>query len=113
MAIKIGEIGKTIFVGTTFDMNAVPFTLITLKFTAPTGGTSFVRTTPTVTVPNVDSPNLANVGVLPANTYASYLTDGVDFDVVGDWAVCLQYEDAVPSLFSGDDTTVTVEGACT
>jgi len=50
--------------------------------------------------------------VLPANTYMLYLTQAADFTVAGDWTVCSEYQDAAPSLFFGDDTTLTVEEAC-
>ena len=111
MTIKAGEVGKTIYVGTTFDVNAAPFTVISLTFTAPDGTTTFTRTDPLVAAPAVDSPALPNVGVLPANTYLTYLTQASDF-IAGDWTVCSGYEDAVPSLFIGDETGFTVAEAC-
>jgi len=114
MTIKVGEIGKSLYVGTTFDMNAAPFTVITLRFTSPDGLTGFTRdsTSDGITAPAVASPALVGTGILPANTYALYLTQATDFAVSGNWSVCLQYEDAAPSLFSGDDAVLTIEEAC-
>lgn len=112
MTIKVGEVGKTIYVGTTFDLNAAPFTTISLIFTAPDGTTTFTRTNPAVLAPAIDSPALPNVGILPANTYMTYLTQAIDFTVAGTWNVCAQYEDAVPSLFIGDETGFAVAEAC-
>lgn len=114
MSIKVGEIGKSLYVGTTFDLNAAPFTVLKLKFTSPDGNTTFERdnTSDGITAPAVDSPSLDNVGVLPANTYMLYKTQEADFAVDGDWKVCAEYQDAVPSKFFGDDTVVTIEEAC-
>ncbi len=119
MTVKIGEIGKTIFIGTgdDLDLNDAPFTVISLKFTSPDGLTTFTRSNPpliseVVAAPAVASPSLENVGILPANKYITYLTQAADFNAVGQWTVCSGYQDAAPSLFSGDDTTITVEEAC-
>lgn len=114
MSIKVGEIGKSLYVGTTFDLNAAPFTALKLKFTSPDGNTTFERddTTDGITAPAVDSPAQDNVGVLPANTYMLYKTQANDFAVAGNWKVCAEYQDAAPSLFFGDDATIVVEKAC-
>lgn len=113
MTIKVGEVGKSLYVGTGFDLNAAPFTQIALKFTSPDGVTTFTRTDADgITAPAVDSPALDNTGVLPANTYMLYLTQAIDFAVSGDWQVCAEYQDAVPSIFFGDDTTLTIGEAC-
>lgn len=114
MTIKVGEVGKSLYVGTTFDLNAAPFTELKLKFTSPDGDISFSRTDSAngITAPVVDSPALPNVGVLPANTYMLYKTQAIDFAVSGDWKVCAEYQDAEPSLFFGDDTAVTIGESC-
>ena len=114
MTIKVGEVGKSLYVGTTFDMNAAPFTVLELKFTSPDGTITFSRTDSGdgITAPAVDSPALPNVGVLPANTYMLYLTQAGDFTVDGDWQVCAEYQDAAPSIFFGDDTVLTIGKAC-
>ncbi len=113
MSVKVGEVGKSIYVGTTFDLNAAPFTELTLNFTSPDGTITFSRTTADgITAPAVDSPALETTGVLPANTYALYLTQASDFTVAGNWNICLTYEDALPSLFYGDDAVLPVEEGC-
>ena len=117
MTVKIGEIGKTIFLGTgdDLDLNSAPFTELTINFTNPDGTVKFARTTADgVAAPAIASPDLDNVGILPANKYMTYQTKAGDFDTggVGDWTVCTEYQDAVPSLFSGNDTTITIQAAC-
>ena len=116
MSVKIGEIGKGIYLGTgsDLDLNDAPFTALAIKFTSPDGIVTFTRTNPDVTAPAVDSPSLENVGILPANNYMLYLTQDGDFDLggAGEWTVCTEYEDAAPSKFMGDDTTITIEEGC-
>jgi len=114
MTIKVGEIGKSLYVGTSLDLNAEPFTLLKLKFTSPDGNTTFERDSDSdgITAPAVDSPSLDNVGVLSANTYMLYKTQELDFTVAGDWTVCAEYQDAVPSKFFGDDSVLTIEESC-
>jgi len=114
MSIKIGEIGKSLYVGTTFNLNAAPFTVLKLKFTSPDGTITFTRdnTADGITAPNTDSPALDNVGVLPANTYMLYKTQETDFAIAGEWTMCCEYQDAVPSKFFGDDTVITIEESC-
>tara|TARA_R110000744_G_scaffold147450_1_gene260406 strand:+ start:145 stop:492 length:348 start_codon:yes stop_codon:yes gene_type:complete len=110
MSIKVGEIGKDLYVGTSFDMNAAPFTSLALNFISPDGTVTFTRTSAAnnITAPNVTSPALPNVGNLPANTYMLYKTQAVDFAVDGNWTVSTQYEDAT-SLFYGDTTILVIE----
>lgn len=127
MALKYGEIGKGIYVDASYDLNAAPFTELTLTFTR--GDQSFTRTTADgVTAPAVDSPALpANPssgfpgGVLPANTYVLYTTGAPDWDVAAfdeaatypdDWQVCLTYEDAAPTKLFGDHSILQIEEGC-
>lgn len=119
MTVKIGDIGKTIFISTgdELNLNAAPFTVLSLKFTSPDGLTTFTRENPplaseVVLAPAVNSPNLETVGVLPANKYITYLTQEDDFDQVGEWSICVTYQDAVPSLFIADETKLTVGDGC-
>lgn len=113
MSIKTGEIGKSLYVGTGFNLNAAPFTELTIKFTSPDGAITFSRSTADgVTAPAVDSPVLDNVGVLPADTYMLYMTQASDFAVDGSWNICTEYQDAAPSLFYGDDTLLDIEASC-
>lgn len=113
MSIKVGEIGRDIYVGTSFDLSAN--TELTIKFTSPSGTIIVTKTSADgVTAPAVDSPALPGVGVFPANTYMLYTTQAGDFDSggVGDWTVCTVYDDATPKKYFGDDTTLTIEEAC-
>lgn len=114
MSIKVGEIGKALYVGTTFNLNAAPFTELTLNFVSPDGTITFSRTTADgITAPAVDSPALDSTGVLPANTYMLYLTQASDFTVAGDWTVQAQYNDATPSEFFGCVAVLTILSADT
>jgi hypothetical protein len=123
MTLKYGEIGKGIYVGASFDLNAAPYTELTLKFTI--SGQSFTRdTSDGVTAPAVASPTMPDVGSFPANTYALYTTQASDWasDSFGairdtnnghdDWEVCLTYEDAAPTLLHGDDGELRIEEGC-
>lgn len=116
MSVKETEVGKSVYVGTAFNLNTAPFTVLKLNFTNPDGVTKFSRTDSAdgITAPAVASPSLPNVGVLPANTYMLYKTQAADFPLgsAGDWKLCSEYEDAAPSKFFGDDTVLTVEKAC-
>ena len=119
--IRYGEIGKGIYVDASFDLSAN--TELTLKFNL--GGQVFTRNTGDgVVAPAVDSPALAANpssgfpgGVLPANTYALYVVGSGDwadsaFNSIGDWGVCLTYEDAAPSRLYGDEALITIEEGC-
>ena len=121
--LKYGEVGKGIYVNASFDLNAAPFTELTLKFNL--GNQTFTRNTGDgVTAPAVDSPALPPNpsagfpgGVLPANTYVLYVTAATDwdataFDQVGDWEVCLTYEDAAPTVLHGDDSILEIGEGC-
>ena len=121
MTIKYGEIGKGIYVNASIDISA--FTELTLKFTL--GSQTFTRTTADgITAPAVDSPSLPPDpnsgfpgGVLPANTYALYVTQATDwgttaFNQPGNWTICLTYEDADPTLLHGDDSILTITEGC-
>lgn len=109
MSIKVGEVGKSLYVGTTFDVNAAPFSELTLNFVSPDGSITFSRTTADgITAPAVASPALDSTGVLPANTYLLYLTQASDFITSGEWTVQAQYEDSAPSLFLGCVATLTI-----
>lgn len=114
MSIKVGEVGKSLYVGTTFNLNDAPYTLLKLKFTSPDKTISFTRDSDSdgIIAPTINSPALDNVGILPANTYMLYKTQEADFTIHGDWTVCCEYQDAAPSKFFGDDTIITIEESC-
>jgi len=124
MAFIYGEIGKDIYVDANYDVNAAPFTELTLTFTL--GDQTVTRdTSDGVTAPAVDSPALpANPdnnfpgGVLEANTYVVYRTQASDwgptaFDQPGEWKTCLTYEDATPrTLLTQIPSSITFEEPC-
>jgi hypothetical protein len=114
MSVKIGEIGKIIYVYTNgFDLSAN--TELGIKFTPPTDGdqTEFTRTSADgVTAPVVPSPTLPNLGILPANEYFQYSTQAADFTDVGDWCVNGEYTEGATKFYIGDDGTLTVEDVC-
>lgn len=117
MTIKVGDVGRPIYVATSFDLSAN--TALSLKFTAPDGVTTFTKNNPDVTAPGVDSPNLPPSegfpgGILPANTYMLYTTVAGDFDTggAGTWQVCGAYTDGTPKFYQGDDGPLVIEEAC-
>lgn len=111
MTIRIGEVGKEIFVGTDFDLSAN--TEIAINFSFANANISFQRdSSDGVTAPAVPSPDLPNVGILAANTYLLYVTKAADFTAPGIWCLSSQYEDATPVLFIGDSADLTVSDIC-
>lgn len=111
MTIRPGEIGKELYVGTGFDLSSN--TELTLNFKLTDRNISFSRNSADgVTAPGIDSPDLPDVGILPANTYMLYITQANDFAFRGAWCVNAQYEDATSVLFIGDNATLTVSAAC-
>lgn len=118
MSIKVGDIGRPIYVATNYDLSSN--TALTLKFTAPNGEV-FTRTNPDVTAPGIDSPalppnedNSFSGGVLPANTYMLYSSQAGDFDSGGSgtWTVCGSYTDATPKFYQGDDGALFISEGC-
>lgn len=117
MTIQVGEVGKTVYVMTYLDIS--DNTSLSIKFSAPLGGTSFTRSSPYVVAPAVDSADLPpepengfNGGVLPANMYAIYLTQATDFDVAGSWRVCIEYNRGAAIKWFGDSFTLVIEPMC-
>lgn len=104
MSIKVGEIGKKLYVGAQFDLSGN--TSLEYEVTNPSGAT---KTLMGVTAPAVDSPNIPDVGVFPANTYGDYTVQDGDFDVAGTWKIRIVYKDATPKLFYGDCADLVIE----
>ncbi len=119
MTISANEIGKQFVYDVVTDLSVEPFTIFTLNFHAPDGedGTDnsaldFTRTNPDVTAPGV-SVDTPEEGTLEANTYLSYLTDGTDFVIKGDWLVCSVISNAGGTkVFSGPERTLTILEGC-
>lgn len=111
MSVKIGEVGKLIYVGTGFDMSAN--TELGIRFVSPTDSIDFTRLSADgVTAPAVPSPSLPDIGVLAANEYLLYATQAIDFTVAGDWCVNAQYTESTTKFYIGDNGTLTVEDPC-
>jgi hypothetical protein len=118
MTIKVGEVGRDLYVGTTFDLSSN--TELIIRFTSPDGAVKFNKdTSDGVTAPATPSPSLPasgdfSGGVLPADTYMLYTTDGTEFTTggAGNWTICANYQDATPKSFDGDDTTLVIGEAC-
>lgn len=109
MTIRVGEIGKSLYVFTAFDMSANTGLEITFKSPA---GVSFTRTNPDVTAPNVDSPNIPGQGILPANRYLVYSTQEQDFNSTGEWCINSVYIEGTEKKFIGSSGTLTVSPLC-
>jgi len=110
MTIKIGEIGKLIYINTTFDLSGN--TDVQVNFTSPDKLIKFTRSSPDVTAPAVDSPSIPGIGVLPANTYMVYATQELDFTEVGNWCLQAVYIDSTPKKYIGDEGLITIEDNC-
>jgi len=106
MAIKVGEVGKIFNYNTFFDLSS--FTLLTLKFTSPSGIVLTLTSADRVSAPAVD----ASDPFIDANTYMQITSVATDFTEDGIWTVCGIYEDATPKKFDGDDATFPIGPPC-
>ena len=121
MTIKDGDIGRPIYVASTFDMSGN--TALSLKFTSPDGSVVITKSNPDVTAPASPSPSLPSStgfagGILPASTYWLYTTDGTEFIAggspggAGNWTVCGTYTDGTPKFYQGDSGVLVISEAC-
>ena len=53
-------------------------------------------------------------GILAADTYMKYTTDGTEFTTggAGNWTICTNYQDATPKSYDGLPTTLVIGEAC-
>ena len=115
MTIKVGEKGQPFRIATGFDMSGN--TVLSIVFTAPTGGTNFTRTdstTPAVTAPATpltNDPGFTPPQSVAASTYFEYITDGTEFDKDGEWSACAVYTDA-SRILNADKVTFNIGAAC-
>lgn len=110
MTIRVEEVGKELYVPTSFDLSSN--TSVEINFTSPDESIKFTRI---ATAPGVNSPNLDGFGVLAANTYLLYLTQANDFTLGGAGAWCIEavYNDTVtPKLFIGGPGTLVIADKC-
>lgn len=114
--IRVGEIGRDLYVNTGFDLSGN--TSMSMKATITVDDVPYETLITTgITAPAVDSPAIPGFGVLPADEYMLYTTDGTEFikdgvDVPGDWTLCVTYNDASPKTFYGADTILTIGERC-
>lgn len=109
MTIKATEVGRDVYVATTFDLSGN--TELGLKFTSPSGIETDILST-RITAPATASPSTPEEGIMPASTYMTFSTLATDFTEAGTWTVCATYIDATPKTYYGDPSTFTVEAAC-
>lgn len=111
MTVKIGEVGKKIYIGTGFDMSNN--TELGIKFVSPDGSIVFTRlSVDGVTAPAVPSPSLPTIGILLANEYLLYSTQALDFTVIGDWCVNAEYTEGATKFFIGDNGILAIIDTC-
>ena len=108
MPVKVGEIGKRIFVsnGGSFDMSG--FTDLVINLTSPSTAKSSVSS-PRVVLGVVDQST--PLGDFLANTYVYFDTEEPDFNIHGDWTGCLNYQDASRD-YDFDDFVLPIGKAC-
>lgn len=110
MTIRIGDIGKTLYVGTGFDMSLNSD--LEIRFKSP-AGVEFTRTSSDgITAPATPSPNLPDVGILAANEYLQYTTLAGDFTETGDYCVIGVYVEGALITYLGTPAILTISAAC-
>lgn len=105
MSIKVGDVGKSLYVSSG-QYNLSGNTSLTIETKKPDNTTGPTLTG--VTAPATNSPDIPGSGVFSANLYGLYKTSGADFDVAGDWQIRLVYQDATPKKFHGEFATLTI-----
>jgi hypothetical protein len=107
--LNAGEIGKTVYFITLFDMSAR--TSITLRLENLADGSVVTVSNARVQI-SATPITTPDYGLIPANQYAYFNTEATDFPVEGDYRICLIYEDATPRKYFSNHMTVTVGEAC-
>ena len=106
--MTLGTYGNSIYLGSgSFDLSQN--TSLEIQATSPSGTP---KTFTGVTAPGVPSPDIPDVGVLPANQYGLYNTLEDDFNEAGNWDLKLVYLNSnatPPQRFIGGCLTYTVE----
>lgn len=91
--MNVGEFGVAFLMNTGFDLSGA--TSLAIKFTKPSGAT--------LTVSNVDSPNVntqTSLGLFLANEYARYIFQSGDVIESGRWNARVIYDDVNEHLIS-------------
>lgn len=119
MMISVGESGRAVRILTNFDLSLS--TDLVMKFTSPDGTIDFeLNSSDGVIAPASDTAPLPpdnnfSGGVMPANHYMEYITDGAEFSVAGDWMVCVRYINSLSDpddIYVSADSTYTILEAC-
>lgn len=104
MAIKVGEAGKTIVIGTSYDMSSK--TSLTVTILDPSGNTTTVADG-SITL-NSGTYDAGSLGTFAANESLQFDTTAGMFDEAGTWSAYVTYVDAGKTLYS-DTFTLTIE----
>lgn len=99
MTLKVGEVGKTIRVSTSYDMSG--YTELSIIFTLPDTSSVTKTTADGVTAPAVAVDD-ETLGELAASTYLEYDVEAGLLTEAGNWQLYAQYDDATPKTFFGD-----------
>lgn len=105
MAIKVGEGGKTVVIGTSYDMSSK--TSLGVTIIAPTGGTDSTVADGDITL-NSGTYDAGTLGTFAANESLQFDTTTSMFDVAGTWSLYVTYVDSGKTLYS-DTFTLTIE----
>ena len=104
MAIKVAEVGKTVTIGTGYDMSSN--TSITVTIIPPSGDNVTVTNARTsITAASYDAGEL---GTFASNEYVQFSTAATDFLVSGSHTAYVTYDDGTNTFYS-DNVTITVE----
>lgn len=113
MSLKVGESGKSINVGTSFDMSAN--TELTLTFILPNGTTVTKTKTGGQVVLGVAPIVDPDIGALAANQYVTYVVEIGFLSLAGTWEVYCTYTNAAVTptdVFIGDCAAFVVGAIC-
>ena len=109
MTLHVGEIGKTIIHGTSYDMSSS--TDLEMYLVQPDGTTVTVLNA-RLTAPASPYAAGGDIGTLAASTYFSFTSVALDFPVAGEYTIYGKYTDSTHTFYSEPDTiTVHAVGA--
>lgn len=105
MGLKVGEGGKAVVIGTSYDMSSK--TSLTVNLVAPTGGTDSTVADGSITL-NTGTYDAGTLGTFAANESLQFDTTTSMFDIAGSWSAYVTYVDSGKTLYS-DTFTLTIE----
>ena len=104
MGLKVGEAGKTIVVGTSYDMSSKTSLAVTIL---DPGANESTVADGDITL-NTGTYNAGTLGTFAANESLQFDTTALMFDEAGTWSLYVTYVDATKTLIS-DTFTLTIE----